>query len=48
MHAPGAERAAAAVGRRLGIAQREPIEPDTQALGGDATVVVIAGADQTQ
>jgi LytR cell envelope-related transcriptional attenuator len=48
MHAPGAERDAAAVGRRLGITQREPIDPDSQALGGDATVVVIAGQDQTQ
>jgi hypothetical protein len=36
------------VGRRLGVAQREPIDPQSQAIGGDATVVVIAGADQTQ
>jgi LytR cell envelope-related transcriptional attenuator len=48
LYAEGAEREAAAVGRRLGVAQREPIDPQSQAIGGDATVVVIAGADQTQ
>jgi len=46
-YAPGHERDARVVGRRLGISQREAIDPDTQALAGDATVVVIAGADQT-
>lgn len=44
---PGHEREAAFVGRKLGIMQREPIDPVARQLGGDATVVVIAGADQT-
>lgn len=48
LYAPDAEREATDVGRRLNIAQREPIDPDSQALAGDATVVVVAGADQTQ
>jgi LytR cell envelope-related transcriptional attenuator len=48
MFASGHEREAAAVGRRLGIAQREPVDPESQGLAGDATVVVIAGADKTQ
>jgi hypothetical protein len=48
LFAPNHEREAAAVGRRLGIGQREPVDPGSQALGGDATVIVIAGADQTR
>lgn len=48
LYAPDAEREAADVGRRLGISQREAIDPDSQSLAGDATVVVVAGADQTQ
>jgi hypothetical protein len=48
LFAPGAEREAVAVGRKLKIDQREPINPESQALGGDATVVVVVGADQTQ
>jgi hypothetical protein len=47
MYASGHAREAAVVARRLKIAQREAIDPDTQALAGDATVVVVAGADQT-
>ena len=47
-YAPGAEREAAAVGRRLDISQREAIDAESQALAGDATVVVVAGADQNQ
>ncbi|MFN2616890.1 MAG: LytR C-terminal domain-containing protein [Thermoleophilaceae bacterium] len=43
----GHEREAAAVGRKLRIGQREPIDAQTQALAGDATVVVIVGADKT-
>ena len=43
----GAEREAQLVARRLGIATVEPIDPDSQALGGSASVVVIVGADQT-
>ncbi|MGH2713851.1 MAG: LytR C-terminal domain-containing protein, partial [Thermoleophilaceae bacterium] len=45
-YTPGHERDAAAVGRRLGITQREAISPSSQSLAGDAAVVVIAGADQ--
>jgi LytR cell envelope-related transcriptional attenuator len=48
MYAPGAKPAAAEVGRRLRIPQREPVDPETQGLAGDATVVVIAGRDRTQ
>ncbi|HEX2071528.1 MAG TPA: LytR C-terminal domain-containing protein [Thermoleophilaceae bacterium] len=48
LYAPGAEREAADVGRRLDISQREPIDAESQALAGDATVVVVAGADQNQ
>ena len=46
-YAPGAEVEAEDVGRRLKIAQREEIDPDTQALAGDASVVVVVGADKT-
>ena len=45
---PGAEREAVAVGRRLGIAQREPIDAESRAIAGDASVVVITGTDLTQ
>jgi hypothetical protein len=48
LYAPGAEREATDVSRRLDIPQREPIDPASQTLAGDATVVVIAGADQIQ
>jgi hypothetical protein len=48
LYAPGAEREAIDVSRRLDIPQREPIDAASQGLGGDATVVVIAGADQIQ
>jgi hypothetical protein len=36
------------VNRRLEITQRQPIDPASQELAGDATVVVIAGADLSQ
>jgi hypothetical protein len=45
LFAPGHEREATAVSRRLSINQRQPIDPASQELAGDATVVVIAGAD---
>jgi hypothetical protein len=45
-YSPGHEAEARAVSRRLGIGQREPVNPSSQALAGDATVVVIAGADK--
>ena len=48
LYAPGAEAEAADVARRLGIAQREPVDAESQALAGDASVVVVAGADQNQ
>jgi hypothetical protein len=44
-YAPGHQAAAKAVGRRLGISQREPATAHSRALVGDATVIVIAGAD---
>jgi LytR cell envelope-related transcriptional attenuator len=43
---PGHERDAAAVSRRLGIAQREAVNPSSEELAGDATVVVLVGADK--
>jgi hypothetical protein len=48
LFAEGADREARLVARKLGIATIEPIDPDSQALGGNASVVVIVGADQTQ
>jgi hypothetical protein len=44
-YAPGHQAAAKAVSRRLGISQLEPVTADSRALAGDATVIVIAGAD---
>jgi hypothetical protein len=48
LYSPGHRREAVVVSRRLGISQRERVDPQSQALAGDATVVVIAGADRTQ
>jgi len=48
LFAPGHKNEARAVGRRLSITQRQPIDPASQGLAGDATVVVIAGADRAQ
>jgi hypothetical protein len=48
LFAPGHQREAIAVSRRLSINQRQPIDPASQELAGDATVVVIAGADLAQ
>jgi len=45
-YSSGHEREARAVSRRLGITQREPVNPSSQALAGDATVIVIAGSDK--
>ncbi len=47
LYAEGADREAKLVARRLGISTVEPVDPDSQALGGNASVVVIVGADQT-
>jgi hypothetical protein len=48
LYAPGHQREARALNKRLAIAQREKIDPASQELAGDATVVVIAGADLAQ
>ncbi len=48
LFAPGHVREARAVNKRLGIGQREQIDAASQELAGDATVVVIAGADLAQ
>lgn len=48
LYAPGAEREAADVGRRLKISQREPIDAESQGVAGDATVVIVTGQDKTQ
>ena len=48
LYTEGADQEARLVARRLGIADVEPADPDSQALGGTASVVVIVGADQTQ
>jgi LytR cell envelope-related transcriptional attenuator len=45
-YAPRHEAEAKAVGLRLGISQREPVTANSRALAGDATVIVIAGADK--
>jgi hypothetical protein len=45
-YAPGHQAEAAAVGRTVGISQREPVTANSRALAGDATVIVIAGADK--
>ena len=45
-YAPGHQAEAKAVSRRVGISRREPVTADSRALAGDATVIVIAGADK--
>jgi LytR cell envelope-related transcriptional attenuator len=45
-YAPGHAAEAMAVSRRVGISRREPVTATSRALAGDATVIVIAGADQ--
>jgi hypothetical protein len=46
LYAPGRQAEAKAVSRRVGISQREPVTADSRALAGDATVIVLAGADK--
>jgi hypothetical protein len=48
LFAPGHKNEARAVSRRLSIPQRQTIDSASQALAGDATVVIIAGADLSQ
>jgi len=45
-YAPGHQADAKAVSRTVGIGRREPVTADSRALAGDATVIVIAGADK--
>jgi hypothetical protein len=45
-YAPGHQAEAKAVSRTVGISRREPLTADSRALAGDATVIVIAGADK--
>jgi LytR cell envelope-related transcriptional attenuator len=45
-YTPGHEREATAVGRKLDITQREAANPSSQELAGDATVIVLVGADK--
>ena len=47
LYAPGASRQAVLVSRRLGIAGRQPMDAESQALGGSAKVVVVVGRDET-
>lgn len=48
MFTAGNEPAARAVAKELNISEVAPIDPQTEDLGGNAEVVVIVGADQTQ
>ena len=48
LFSPGHRNEARAVGRRLQISQFQPVDPGSQELAGDATVVVIAGANLAQ
>jgi LytR cell envelope-related transcriptional attenuator len=45
-YAPGHQAEAKAVGRTVGVGQVEPVTANSRALAGDATVIVIAGADK--
>ena len=48
LYAQGARPEALAVARRLEITQTEAIDSASQTLAGDASVVVVVGADQTR
>lgn len=45
-YAPGRLAAAKAVGRMLAISRYQPVTANSRALAGDATVIVVAGADK--
>lgn len=47
LYAEGARREAQAVQRVLDIPQSEPVDPDSQQRGGNASVIVVLGADRT-
>jgi LytR cell envelope-related transcriptional attenuator len=48
LYSPGHRDEARFVSRRLAIPQRQPIDPASQGVAGDAGVVIIAGADLSQ
>ena len=48
MYAQGARANARAVAKRLNIRDTEPEDSGSQTLAGDATVIVVVGADRTQ
>jgi hypothetical protein len=48
MYAAGHQSDARAVARKLKIANIEAIDSNSQAIAGDATVVVVVGSDQTR
>ncbi len=48
LYVDGEADAAREVGRELDISQIQPIDAENESLAGDATVVVIVGADQAQ
>jgi hypothetical protein len=45
-YAHGSKAAAQLVGKKLGISQFEPVDAPTQGRAGDATVIVVVGADK--
>jgi hypothetical protein len=45
-YAPGHQAEAKAVGRVVGVSRLEPVTGGSRALAGEATVIVIAGADK--
>jgi hypothetical protein len=48
LYTDDANREARAVARRLDISQIEPADDTSRSLAGDATVIVVVGADQTR
>jgi LytR cell envelope-related transcriptional attenuator len=46
LYRPGSSRQARAVARKLGISQIEPVDAQSAALAGAATVIVVVGADK--
>jgi LytR cell envelope-related transcriptional attenuator len=45
-YAAGHQAEANAVSRSIGVSRREPVTAESRALAGDATLIVIAGADK--
>jgi hypothetical protein len=48
MYAPGHQRDATTVAKKLGIRNITRVDANTQSIAGDASVVVIVGTDKTQ